>query len=126
MKTIWIAAILLLAVLAGAVALFIYTTALYNELQESLQRINLAVEREDWEAANRESEQLKRVWTRTDASWTPIMDHRQVDRLDESLTRVIRLAELRNREELLIELALSMRMAQRIKNTEIPSIRNIF
>lgn len=126
MKTIWIAAILLLAVLAGAVALFIYTTALYNELQESLHRINLAVEREDWEAANRESEQLKRVWTRTDASWTPIMDHRQVDRLDESLTRVIRLAELRNREELLIELALSMRMAQRIKNTEIPSIRNIF
>lgn len=126
MKTIWIAAILLLAVLAGAVTLFIYTTALYNELQESLHQINMAVEGEDWEAANRESEQLNRIWTRTDASWTPIMDHRQVDRLDESVTRVIRLAKLRNREELLIELALAMRMAQRIKDTEVPSIRNIF
>jgi hypothetical protein len=54
------------------------------------------------------------------------MDHRQVDHLDQSLTRVIKLAELRNREELLIEVAVAMRMAKRIKDTEVPTIRNIF
>ena len=54
------------------------------------------------------------------------MDHRQVDRLDESLTKVIKLAELRSREDLLVEVAIAMRMARRIKDTEVPSIRNIF
>ncbi|NLA27331.1 MAG: DUF4363 family protein [Firmicutes bacterium] len=126
MKTIWIAVFLLLALLVGAVALFICTTALHNELQESLHRMYLAVEEEDWPAAHRESEQLQKVWNRTDASWTPIMDHRQVDRLDESLSRVIRLTQLCNREQLLIELPLAIRMAKRIKDTEIPSIGNIF
>ena len=126
MKTVWIAVILFLVVLAGSVVLFIYTTVLYNQLQESLHRIHRAVEEGDWAAAHRESRQLKKIWARTDASWTPIMDHRQVDHLDESLTRVIKLAELRNREELLIEVAVAMRMAKRIKDTEVPTIRNIF
>ena len=126
MKTVWIAVILFLVVLAGSVVLFIYTTVLYNQLQESLHRIHQAVEEEDWDAVHRESGQLQKIWVRTDASWTPIMDHRQVDHLDESLTRVIKLAELRNREELLIEVAVAMRMAKRIKDTEVPTIRNIF
>lgn len=126
MKTVWIAVILFLVVLAGSVVLFIYTTVLYNQLQENLHRIHRAVEEGDWVAAHRESRQLQEIWAKTDASWTPIMDHRQVDHLDQSLTRVIKLAELRNREELLIEVAVAMRMAKRIKDTEVPTIRNIF
>lgn len=126
MKTIWIAIILFLTVLCGAAALFIYTTVLYNELQGNLLRIHEAVEKEDWAAVGRESKQLQKIWDQTDASWTPIMDHRQVDRLDESLTRVIKLAELRKREELQIEVAVAMRTAKRIKDTEMPSLRNIF
>ncbi len=126
MKTIWIAAALFLAVLVGAAALFACTSALHSQLQESLGRMHKAVEAEDWEAAGRESKQLQKIWARTDAAWTPIMDHRQVDRLDESLTRVIKLVELRSREDLLIEVAMAMRMAVRIKDTEVPSIRNIF
>ena len=126
MKTVWIAAILFLVVLAGSVIIFIYTTTVYNQLQESLHRIHRAVEEEDWDAADRESGQLQKAWARTDASWTPIMDHRQVDELDQALTRVIKLIELRNREGLLVEVAVAMRMAKRIKDTEVPSIRNIF
>lgn len=126
MKTIWIATALLLIVLAGAFSLYFYTTALYDQLQESLHRIHHAAEKEDWTEAQRESGQLKEIWARTDASWTPIMDHRQVDHLDESLTRVLKLAELRNREELLVELAVAMRQAKRVKDTEVPTIRNIF
>ncbi|NLA10562.1 MAG: DUF4363 family protein [Firmicutes bacterium] len=126
MKRIWLAVILLLVVLTGSVALFLYTDAQHDHLQEQLQRIHLAAEDEDWGQAHRESEQLKEIWSRTDASWTPIMDHRQVDRLDESLTRVGKLVEMRNREELLIEIAVAMRTAKRIKETELPSLRNIF
>ena len=126
MKTIWIAIALFVAVLAGSVALYIYTTVLHSDLQDNLHRIHQAVEVEDWAEVCRETEQLQKIWARTDASWTPIMDHRQVDRLDESLTRVMKLAELRSRDELLIEVTLAMRMAKRIKDTEAPALRNIF
>ncbi len=126
MKTIWIAVVLFLAVLVGSAVLYIYTTALHNELQDNLHRIHQAAEEENWDEVRRETEQLQKIWARTDASWTPIMDHRQVDRLDESLTRVMKLTELCSRDELLIELALARRMAKRIKDTETPTIRNIF
>ncbi len=126
MKTIWIAVALFAVVLVGSVALYIYTTALHSDLQDNLHRIHRAAEAEDWAEVCRESEQLQKIWARTDASWTPIMDHRQVDRLDESLTRLMKLTELRNRDELLIEVALAMRMAKRIKDTEVPALRNIF
>jgi len=125
-RTVWISVILFLVVLAGSVAIFIYTTALYNQLQESLHRIYRAVEEDDWDAASRESKELQRIWARTDASWTPIMDHRQVDELDQLLARVVKLIELRRKEDLLVELAAAMRAAKRIKDTEVPSIRNIF
>lgn len=126
MKTVWIAAILFMVVLTGSLILFIYTTALYNELQESLYRICQAVEKDDWAAAQRESRELQKIWAKTDSSWAPIMDHHQVDHLDESLTRVIKLVEMHNREESLVEVTVAMRMAKRIKDTELPTIRNIF
>lgn len=126
MKTIWIALSLFIVVLLGSIALFIYTSALTDQLQESLHLIYRAAEEEDWAAAHRASGQLREIWARTDASLTPIMDHHQVDHLDESLTRVLKLVELRNREELLIEVTVAMRTAKRIKDTEVPAIRNIF
>ena len=126
MRTVWITAIIFLVVLAGSVIIFIYSTAMYNQLQESLHRILRAVEEDDWAAADRESGELQKIWARTDASWAPIMDHRHVDHLDQSLTRVVKLIELRNREDLLVEVAVAIRTAKRIKNMEVPSLRNIF
>ncbi|MGI6615454.1 MAG: DUF4363 family protein [Dethiobacteria bacterium] len=126
MKTIWVAVLLLVAVLVGSIALHFYTTSLYDQLQQNLRRLEKAVEEEDWAAARQEAEELQNIWAKTDATWTPIMDHHQVDHLDESLTRVSRLLELHNREDLLLELALAARIAKRIKDSEVPMLRNIF
>lgn len=126
MKTIWIAVILLALVLIGSIALYLYSTSLYNALQDSLDRVERAAEEEDWEHARVESTNMENLWAKTDAAWTPVMDHRQVDRLDESLTRVVKLLELRSRDELLLEIAVARRLAKRVKDSEVPGIRNIF
>jgi hypothetical protein len=125
-RTVWLTAAFFLVILAGSIIMFAYTNALYHQLQESLQRIHRAVEEDDWDAASRESEELQKIWARTDASWTPIMDHRHVDQLDESLTRVVQLIKLRRKADLLVEVAVAKRLAKRIKDTEVPSIRNVF
>jgi hypothetical protein len=126
MKTIWIAVGLLGLVIAGSFTLHFYSTAIYNDLQETLEQVCRAVEREDWEGARDQSGRLAELWSRVDAAWTPTMDHRQVDRLDESLTRVFLLLEQRRRNELLVEIAVARRIARRIKDTEVPNLRNVF
>lgn len=126
MKTIWIAAALLVLVLVGSTALFIYSSVLYHALQEGMERLERAVTEEDWEKARRELSRVEEIWNRTDSSWTPVMDHRQVDRLDESMTRIFHLVKQRSRDELLVEIAVARRLAKRIKDTEVPGIRNIF
>ncbi len=126
MKTIWIAVILLVVVLVSSTGMFIYTSYLYNELQSNMARVREAVEEEDWEKARQESDQLEELWARADATWTPVMDHRQVDRLDESLTRVFQLVRQREQKEVLLELAVASRLARRLKDTEVPNFRNVF
>ena len=126
MKTLWISIILLFVVLAGSAALMIYTTILYNDLQDRLIGLQQIVEEEEWEKAEKEVEQLKEQWRRADTSWTPIMDHRQVDRVDESFTRVFRLVDLRKKDDLLLEITIVRRQLLRLKDTEVPNLRNVF
>lgn len=126
MKTLWISIILLFVVLAGSAALMIYTTILYNDLQDRLIGLQQIVEEEEWEKAEKEVEQLQEQWGRADASWTPIMDHRQVDRVDESFTRVFRLVDLRKKDDLLLEITIVRRQLLRLKDTEVPNLRNVF
>jgi hypothetical protein len=126
MKTIWIAVILLVLVLAGSAVLYYYTSTQYVALQESLARMGKAVEREDWEGARQEAARLRELWLQCDAFWTPIMDHRQVDRLDESLTRALHVVEHQQKESSLLEIAVASRIMRRVKDTELPSLQNIF
>lgn len=126
MKTLWISIILLFIVIVGSAALFIYTTVLYHDLQDGLEKLQRMVEAENWEKASDEVDQLEALWSRADASWTPIMDHRQVDRVDEAFTRVFRLVELQKKDDLLLEITVTRRQLLRLKGTEVPNLRNVF
>jgi len=126
MKTILIAVVLLIAVISGSTVLFIYSTFLYHDLQSGLERLQQQAEREEWQLAEREAAQLKKLWQQADEAWMPIMDHRQVDRVDESFTRVFRLVELKHKNSLLLEITVARRQLLRLKETEAPKLRNIF
>jgi hypothetical protein len=126
MKTIWITVILLVIVLAGSFVLYYFTSIQYGALQDNLAKMGKAVEREDWEGARREAARLRELWRRCDAFWTPIMDHRQVDRLDESLTRTLHVVEQRQKRSALLEIAVARRIMRRVKDAQLPSLQNIF
>lgn len=126
MKTLWIALVLLIVVLTGSTVLFIYTAVLHNDLQTGLGRLQQQVERENWKRAAGEADQLKNLWRRADSFWAPIIDHRQVDRVDEALTRVFRLVDLEIRDSLLVEISVARRQLLRLKDSETPKLRNVF
>ncbi|MEW5784081.1 MAG: DUF4363 family protein [Bacillota bacterium] len=126
MRSIWIAVSLLAFVIVGATVLFFVSSGQYHSMQESLDRIQQAVQEDNWHEAEKEASRLEERWNRADATWTPIMDHRQVDRLDESLTRVFHMVWQQEKKEALIEIAVARRLMRRLKNTEVPDLQNVF
>ena len=123
MKTIWIAVILLVCAGRFSRSLLLY----FHPVSPCRKpgQMGKAVEREDWEGAPG-SARLRELWLQCDAFWTPIMDHRQVDRLDESLTRALHVVEHQQKESSLLEIAVASRIMRRVKDTELPSLQNIF
>lgn len=126
MKVIWLVTGILFMLLTLSTGLFIYTNIIYNDLQESLDLLEKEVQKERWERADKESLRLQEIWSRADAYWTPIMDHRDVDRLDESINRLQKILELRQKEDALLEISTARRLTLRLKDKETPGIRNVF
>lgn len=126
MKMVWAAAVLLLVVFLGITGISLYTSQLHNDLHENLHEIERAAREESWERAKREAGTLEQLWNRADRFWSPVMDHKDIDRVDEVITRVVSLARERRQEELLTEIVVARRLITRLKEREYPNLRNVF
>jgi len=69
MRTVWIALGLLILILLASSGLYWYTSMLYRQLQDSLDRLCKAVETESWSQADREVRGLEEIWARADDAW---------------------------------------------------------
>ena len=123
-----LAGILVLLILIVGFATFNYyhTSAIADDLQDSLSGIKQHLEKENWEQAHNEINELNINWEKADRWWTPFMDHREIDMLDQSIGRVSSLVEVRLREEALVEIQTAKRMIQRIMDREGVNLSNIF
>lgn len=126
MKTIWLAVILLAVVLISSTAMYIYSTLIYNDLRDALESLYGAVEDGKWDDAEEKAEKMNALWDKADRSWTPVMDHQQVDRVDESITRIRQLIKVRDRDALIVEIAVARRLLKRLKDNETPDLQNLF
>lgn len=126
MRMFWVAMALLLVVIAFTVGIYFLTASAHDNLLDSIRLIEQAVGAGNWEAAKQETRRLARLWDQASALWTPVMDHKDIDRADEVVTRVIRMVDLQYRDELLLEIAIARRLVNRLKDKELPRIGNIF
>lgn len=126
MKMIWAALSVPVVVLLAVLGISIHTSRLHDDLQQSLEAMEKTVQEESWVRADREAGDLENLWDRTDRFLSPVMDHACIDRVDETITRVIRMARGRQREELLVEIGVARRQITRLKERESPSLRNVF
>jgi len=119
--------IVLLAVIVGfATFNYYHTGAIAADLQDSLSSIQQSLDEGDWEQARQGARQLNLHWEKADRWWTPFMDHREIDMLDEAIGRVSSLVEVRLKEEALVEVKAAKRMVQRIMDREGINLSNIF
>ena len=126
MKMVWVAIGIIILISASAVGLYMYSVSLHDQLHEDLKKIEQAAEAEDWEEVQRISKNLEKSWGTADATWSPVMDRRDVDRVDESITRVAHLAGRRQKEELLLEVSVAKRFVVRLMQKEALRVRSVF
>lgn len=103
-----------------------YTMSFSEEIIDTLEILREKVEREDWDKTPGSINLLEKQWENADAWWTPLMDHREIDLLEQTIVRVIQNIELKQKNEALVEIALAKRMTKNIMEKEQPSIKNIF
>ncbi len=118
--------VLLLIIIGTALGLYFYSGNLYSDLQKSLDIIEKAAQEDNWELAEKEAANLQDMWDKGDVLWSAVMDHSQVDRVDESITMVIATVEHQLKDELLVELRMATRLLSRLQDSESPHFRNVF
>lgn len=88
MKRIWIAAALLLAILAGTLAHSAYLTAFTRELTVLLEEAEAHAEREDWDAAARLTQNVYDRWREKDLYLHITLRHDETDSIYSGLREV--------------------------------------
>lgn len=116
---------LMLAIIGGATGFYVYSAAIFAELHEIVDDLEAAVHNEDWDAAAKANRKLQEVWSKGDALWATVIDHSEVDRVDESVVRIDILSQIRLQEDLLVEITTARRLISRLQDNEKPTLQSI-
>lgn len=97
-----------------------------QEISHRLEQIKIRLIRNDWEGAGREARFMQKDWKTARKTWGLIMDHKELDSMDISISRLCSLISSRERALALAEAAVALRLAGHIPEREIPGVGNIF
>lgn len=126
MKMIWVALGIIVVISLSAAGLYIYSAGLQRDLQRELVELEQAAEAENWAQVQQASARLKKAWKQADATWSPVMDRRDVDRVDEAVARVAHLSAHRQKDDLLLEVSVARRVVTRLMQKESISFHSLF
>lgn len=118
--------ILLTVIVVFAVVINDQTVEISDQLLVSLEKVQQNVENDQWKKAEDKVSILRKQWEKADKWWTPFMDHREIDMLDQSVARISGFIEEQQKEDALVEIKVTKSMVERIRNREGPNIENIF
>lgn len=122
-----LAGVIIMLVLLVGFSLFIYyqTFEIADGLTTTLEQIEETVKTEEWDKASRKAEVLRKKWDRADAWWAPLMDHQEIDMLDQSIVKVARMVEVQCKEDVLIEVGVAKTLVKHISELQRLDIKNI-
>lgn len=127
MKGLFIGIIVLLVIVTTfSIYMYNLTSEISQDLLSNLNQLKQVVEKEQWDKAMLKLEELKKSWGRADAWWTPLMDHRELDHLDQTIVRIIGFVHQYRQGDSLVEIDVAVRLVERVRARESLNIKNIF
>lgn len=97
-----------------------------QELTKQLEKTKIFVAEENWNAARQEFDAEKRIWSRHKKLWLILLDHDQVDDIDNSLFRIDEMIRIKERVQCLSDIAELKFYITDIADKEYLALSNIF
>ncbi|HHX77520.1 MAG TPA: DUF4363 family protein [Firmicutes bacterium] len=118
--------VLLLVIFTFAYYTYNQTLNLAGELQALLKDWATMVEKERWKEAGEQAGVIEKKWEVTSNWWLPLMDHNEIELVEQAIARSAELVGIRSREMALVEIRMAQRLTQYIVESERPALKNIF
>ncbi|MCR4434875.1 MAG: DUF4363 family protein [Clostridiales bacterium] len=97
-----------------------------KRLESNIMQIEDAAKSNDWEKARQHLGSIKTSWGKSQKSWTMLIDHTEIDNIDDTLTRLEGFIDSENTPLTLGEAASLRQYVKHIPEKEAFNLRNIF
>lgn len=102
---------------------------LYNgsqQMKQSIDSVETSVGSENWAQADSQLTQMINSWSRVKGYWSALIDHQEIDNIDETLARLQMFIKSKDDSSALAEAAALRKYIVHIPERERPSLANIF
>jgi hypothetical protein len=96
-----------------------------QSLEEKILKVEAHTREQKWEAAQTELAAIEKEWPKVENTWTILLDHSEIDNIDESLSKVSEYIKAKSAPLALAELATLKRYVKHIPEKEALSIKNV-
>jgi hypothetical protein len=129
MKRPNIAFILVIALTLIIISVSLYSqhmlSATSSQLNTKLSEIEKGISNSDWETASSASEALERNWSSVNALWASLIDHQEIDNIDETLSKLKMYIRAEDTASALAEVSALANYIDHIPQKEALLIKNI-
>jgi len=120
-----IAVILILIVGTSLISKIILTNT-SEELVNYVNEIADSIESENWDQANYIVPEIEESWSNTQKKWAMLIDHTEIDNINSSMFRMIKLLETREKNMALIEASVLRQFIEHIPDKTAFYLENVF
>jgi len=97
-----------------------------QNLLKSVEKLELAVEQENWDKANTLLTEFRTAWQKVDRYWPMLVHHEEMDRIEESINKLKSYIKYKDTPQAMAELYNLNYYIKHIPQKEAFNLRNIF
>lgn len=96
-----------------------------EKMLSPLKNVEASITKNDWNTATKNIKLLKNTWESNKHKWEILLDHHEIDMIDMSLSKVVKLVELKDSLQVLPELSELRLLIAHIPDKESLSLSNV-
>ena len=96
-----------------------------DDLTRSIDKISISIEKQQWEAARKQTDKLDKIWQGKAAWWPIMLEHQEIDNIEFSLARFKEYVNCKDKAMAQGQLSELRLMIRHIPQKEAVNIKNI-
>jgi uncharacterized protein YxeA len=125
MKIVIATVLILVIFFSGAFYLHRYIQLSSERIMIHTEKINQAIEKENWDEAKYNMERLNKDWNKIKKTWLAFIEHLETDEIDVTIKRIERYISLKENTLVLVEIAQLKQLVEHISEKEKIKLTNI-